>query len=113
MAKSAAKGGASAGKALTKSQILNNIADKTELTRKQVASVFEALSEEIRGGLGKKGPGAFTVPGLMKITIRNKPAVPAGRRMDPFTKQERDFPAKPASRAVKVRPLRGLKDMVK
>jgi nucleoid DNA-binding protein len=110
MAKSA---GTTNGKAPTKSQVLTNIADKTELSRKQVASVFDALGEEIKNSLGKRGPGVFTVPGLMKITVKNKAAVPAGRRMDPFTKQERDFPAKPASRAVRVRPLRGLKDMVK
>ena len=60
-----------------------------------------------------KGPGIFTVPGLMKCTVRNKPAVPAGRRMDPFTKQMRDFPAKPASRVVNIRPLKNMKEMVK
>jgi nucleoid DNA-binding protein len=102
-----------AKKAATKSEIFGRIAEKTELTRKQVGAVFEALGDEIRGGLGKKGPGIFTVPGLMKCTVRNKPATPARRGIDPFTKQERDFPAKPASRVVKIRPLKNMKEMVK
>ena len=60
---------ATTAKAATKSEILAKIAESTELSRKQVASVFDALSEEIKLAVGKKGPGVFAVPGLMKIIV--------------------------------------------
>jgi nucleoid DNA-binding protein len=104
---------ATTAKAPTKGAVISSISEKTELSRKQVSAVFEALADEIKGAVGKKGPGLFVVPGLMKIKIKNKPAVKAGMRKDPFTGQERMFPAKPASRRVTVRPLKALKDMVK
>ena len=104
---------ATAAKAPSKSEILVNIANATELSRKQVASVFDALSEQIKGSLGKKGPGLFVVPGLMKVIMVQKPAVKARKGINPFTKQEQMFKAKPARKVVKVRPLKSLKDMVK
>jgi len=96
----------------TKSEILVNIANATELSRKQVASVFDALSEQIKGSLGKKGPGLFVIPGLLKLTLVQKPAVKARKGINPFTKEEVMFKAKPARNVVKVRPLRQLKEMV-
>src|SRR4051794_9566000 len=102
-----------AAKAATKSEIFANIAGSTELSRKQVASVFAALSEEIGKSVGKKGPGLFTVPGLMKVTVINKPATKARKGINPFTKEEVMFKAKPARKVIKVRPLKALKDMAK
>lgn len=102
-----------ATKAATKTEILTNIATATELTRKQVASVFDALSGEIKNAVGKKGPGLFAVPGLMKITVIHKPATKARKGINPFTKQEQMFKAKPARKVIKVRPLKALKDFVK
>ncbi|MCL2649128.1 MAG: HU family DNA-binding protein [Phycisphaerales bacterium] len=102
-----------AGKAATKSEILSNIASCTELSRKQVASVFMCLSEQVKKNVGKKGPGVFVVPGLMKIIVVQKPAVPARKGINPFTKQEQMFKAKPARRVVKIRALKALKDMAK
>ena len=96
----------------TKSEILSNIAEATQLSRKQVAAVFEALAGQIKAAVGKKGPGIFALPGLLKIIVILKPATPQRRGINPFTKQEQMFKAKPARRVVKVRPLRGLKDMV-
>jgi nucleoid DNA-binding protein len=104
---------ATAAKGPSKSEILVRVAEQSQLSRKQVSSVFDALSNEIKNALGRKGPGIFVVPGLMKLTIKNKPATKARKGIDPFTKQERMFKAKPASRVVKVRPLKRLKDMVK
>jgi nucleoid DNA-binding protein len=104
---------AKSAKAATKSEILSKIAEATELSRKQVASVFDALSDQIKAGVGKKGPGVFVVPGLMKVMVINKPATPARKGINPFTKQEQMFAAKPARRVVKVRPLKALKDMAK
>ena len=97
----------------TKGEIITSIAGTTSLARKQVASVFEALSGLIGKNVGKKGPGLFVVPGLMKISVVQKPAVPARKGINPFTKQEQMFKAKPARKVVKVRALKALKDMVK
>ncbi len=101
------------GKAPTKSEVLNSIAMATELSRKQVAAVFDALSEEIKNSVGKKGAGLFVVPGLMKISVIQKPAVKARKGINPFTKMEQMFKAKPARKVIKVRPLKSLKDMAK
>jgi nucleoid DNA-binding protein len=102
-----------AAKAATKSEILSNLAAATGLARKQVASVLEALTGQIKTAVGKKGPGVFALPGLLKITVVVKPATPKRKGINPFTGQEQVFKAKPARRVVKVRPLKSLKDMAK
>jgi nucleoid DNA-binding protein len=104
---------AATAKAPSKSEVLAGIAEETQLSRKQVSSVFDALSTQIKNALGKKGPGLFVVPGLMKVIMIQKPAVKARKGINPFTKQEQMFKAKPARKVVKVRPLKNLKDMVK
>lgn len=98
---------------MTKSEILASIAGTTELSRKQVASVFDALAGLIKIAVGKKGSGVFALPGLMKIVVVQKPAVPKRKGINPFTKQEQVFAAKPARKVIKVRPLKALKDMAK
>jgi len=104
---------AKSAKPATKSEILSNIAEAAQLSRKQVAAVFDALSSQIKAAVGKKGPGVFALPGLMKIMVIQKPATPKRKGINPFTKQEQVFAAKPARKVVKVRPLKALKDMVK
>ena len=99
-------------KPMTKSEIVTGIAEETELTKKQVSAVFEAMSGQIKKSLGKRGPGAYTVPGLMKLTVVRKPATKARKGINPFTGEETTFKAKPARNVVKVRPLKNLKDMV-
>jgi nucleoid DNA-binding protein len=101
-----------AGKPMTKGEIVSGIAEATGLTRKQVSSVFEAMSNQIRKSLGRNGPGTYTVPSLMKLVVVRKPATPARKGINPFTGEETTFKAKPARNIVKVRPLRGLKEMV-
>lgn len=104
---------AKAKKPPTKTEILNNIAAATELNKRDVAAVLEALSEEIKKSLAPRGPGAFTLPGLVKIEKKKIPAQPAKKNWrNPFTGELQDRPAKPASTKVKVRPLKNLKDMV-
>ena len=100
------------GKTRTKSQILGDIADKTGLTRKEVSSVFETMTGLIKKDIGRRGPGIFTVPGLMKIRVVRKPATKARKGINPFTGEEMIFKAKPARNVVKVTALKGLKDMV-
>ena len=102
-----------ANKAATKSEILTNIATATELSRKQVSSVFDALSEQIKSAVGKKGPGIFAVPGLMKVIVVTKPATKARMGINPFTKLEQMFKAKPARKVIKIRALKALKEMAK
>ncbi|WP_295623031.1 HU family DNA-binding protein [uncultured Lamprocystis sp.] len=96
---------------LTKTQIQDQIAECTGLARKQVASVLDCLGDVIEAHLTQNAIGEFVLPGLLKITTVRKPAVKERTGIDPFTKQEKVFKAKPASSAVKVRPLKGLKDM--
>ena len=100
-------------KAASKSEILTNISVKTGLSRKQVAAVLDGLADQIKAAVGKKGPGIFAVPGLMKITVIQKPAVKVRKGINPFTKLEQMFKAKPARKVIKVRPLKALKDMAK
>ena len=96
----------------SKTQILNQIAEDTELSRKEVTAVLDSLSGIIEGHISKKGCGEFVLPGLLKIVTVKKPAVAARKGINPFTGLEQMFKAKPASVAVKVRPLKKLKDMV-
>jgi len=101
-----------AAKPPTKSEIYAQIAETTGLTRKDVGAVFDGLNGVIKKNLGKRGPGVFTVPGLMKIKVIKKPATKARKGINPFTGEETVFKAKPARKAVKVLPLKALKDMV-
>ena len=100
-------------KAATKSETFKKLADSTGLSRKQVAAVFDELGNIIKQELGKKGPGIFTIPGLLKLKRVQRPAVPARMGINPFTKQEQMFKAKPARSVVKALPLKNLKEMVK
>ncbi len=97
---------------LTKSQILAHVAEATALTKKQVVAVFEELGALIEGSVKSKGPGAFTLPGLLKINVIKKPAKKARKGINPFTGEETMFKAKPAHNVVKIRALKKLKEMV-
>lgn len=97
--------------AMTKTQVLNTIAENTELTRKQVQSVLDELSVLMESHIKPRAVGHFTLPGLMKVMVVRKPATKARKGINPFTKEETVFKAKPARNMVKVRPLKKLKDM--
>lgn len=99
-------------KPMTKSAILGEIAENTKLTKKQVSAVFDELDVVIERHVKTRGPGQFTLPGLLKIELKRKPATKARKGINPFTGQEMMFKAKPARKIVKVRPLKKLKDMV-
>lgn len=102
-------------KPLTKTELLTNIAEATELSKKEVAAVLEAMANEIQKSLGNKGAGAIMIPGLVKIEKKRVPARPAQKNVpNPFKPGETmDRPAKPAYNKVKVRTLKTLKDMAK
>lgn len=112
-AKKATKKAAPAGdKPRTKSEVYTALADNTGLTKKQVAAVFDGMAGLIKKDLGSRGPGLFTVPGLMKIKVVKKPATKARKGVNPFTGEEMMYKAKPARKVVKVLALKGLKEMV-
>lgn len=101
-----------AQKPMTKTEILNALAEGTGLSKKEVAGVLDQLGELIGDNLGKKGPGVFNVPGLMKVKVVRKPATPEREGINPFTQLPTTFKAKPARNVVKILPLKGLKDKV-
>lgn len=101
------------GKPMTKTETLNALAEATDLSKKEVSAVLEALGDLIGKELSKKGPGVFNIPGLMKVKVVDKPATKEHTKPDPFNPgQMMTVKAKPASRRVKVLPLKGLKDRV-
>ena len=101
-----------AAKARSKGDVFGTIAQHVGIHRRDVAAVFHALGGLITADLSKGGAGVFKVPGMMRITVTRKPATPARKGINPFTKEEVMFKAKPARNVVRVRPLRGLKEMV-
>ncbi|MEC7567034.1 MAG: HU family DNA-binding protein [Planctomycetota bacterium] len=100
-------------KAPTKTQVLNAVAEKSGLNKKDVAAVLEALGASI-GETISDGETPFTIPGLCKVVPQIKPATEARYGVpNPFRPGETmDVAAKPERKIVKVRPLKGLKDMV-
>ncbi len=112
MAKKKAKQTKVIGKARSRSDVYGELAASTDLTKKQVTNLFDDLAGLIKSDLGKRGPGVFTVPGLMKIKVVRKPATKARKGVNPFTGEEMIFKAKPARNVVKVVALKGLKNMV-
>ncbi|MFT3807846.1 HU family DNA-binding protein [Arenimonas sp.] len=115
-AKAAKKAPAKAGPAkpiktaLSKSGLVAHLTETTAVAARDVRAVLAALESAVAGSVSKKGAGSFTLPGLLKITVVNVPAKPKRKGINPFTKEEQWFAAKPATVKVKVRPLKKLKD---
>jgi nucleoid DNA-binding protein len=97
---------------MTKSAMLEQIAQNTGLARKQVSAVFDELATLIERHIKKGGVGQFTIPGLMKIEVKRKPATKARKGVNPFTGEMTVFKARPARNVVRIRALKKLKDMV-
>ena len=95
---------------LGKTGLVNLIAERTELKPRDVKAVLTTLEEAAHASLGKKGCGQFTFPGMLKITKINVPAKPKRKGINPFTKEEQVFAAKPATTKLKARPMKRLKD---
>ncbi|MFN0196881.1 MAG: HU family DNA-binding protein [Planctomycetaceae bacterium] len=97
---------------MSKTEILASLAESSGLSKKEVGAVLDGLAGLIGKNIGKKGPGLFNVPGLMKIQVIRKPATKATMRANPFKPGEMmQVAAKPARNVVKVRALKALKDM--
>jgi DNA-binding protein HU-beta len=97
---------------LTKSALIDAIVKSVgdDMSRKGVKSVLEAVTEIGHKELKKNG--MFVLPGFAKFVVVKKPARPARDGINPFTKEPQRFAAKPASKAVKARPVKAIKDAV-
>jgi DNA-binding protein HU-beta len=102
-----------AKKRMTKSEFVGAVAKKSGLEKKQVTAALAALTEVVYKELSKGGAGEVVLPGLIKLVTVKKPAVPAREGINPFTKQPTVFKAKPASKVVRARPVKQLKDAIK
>lgn len=107
-----AKKAAAAVKPLTKNQLLNELAERTGLSKKDVASFFDTLEVMIQESLSPKGSGVFAFPGLMKIAKKTRKKQPAKKGINPRTGEEITIAAKPERKVVKVTALKKLKEMV-
>src|SRR5437870_13295616 len=96
----------------SKNEVFQSIAQHAGIHRRDVAAVFHTMASMIRADLSKSGSGIFSVPSMMRITVKRKPATKARMGINPFTKEEVMFKAKPARNVVRIRPLKALKDMV-
>jgi nucleoid DNA-binding protein len=97
---------------MTKSAIIDELTQNTELNKKQVSSVLEELAILIERHIKKRAPGQFTLPGLMKVEVKKKPATKKREGINPRTGEKMVIKAKPAHRVVKIKPLKRVKDMI-
>ncbi|MCA9017479.1 MAG: HU family DNA-binding protein [Planctomycetaceae bacterium] len=100
-----------AAKPLSKTEILNAIAEATELSRKDVGAVMDALEDVIAKSI-KGSAGVFNLPGLLKIYVHTKPATKERMGRNPATGEEMLIKARPASKVVKAKPLKKLKELI-
>ncbi len=99
-------------KRMSKSQFVATVAEKSGLTKKQAASVLDAMNAVVAQQLGKRGPGEVLIPGLLQLSVVDKPATPQHEGINPFTKEPMTYKAKPARKVIRARPLKALKDAV-
>jgi nucleoid DNA-binding protein len=97
-------------KGMTKAQIVSELSSKVGISKTQVNDLFISLLQIIEGEL--KGNRPTVIPGLVKITVKRKEATKSRKGINPFTKEEITIKAKPARNVVKVKPLKGLKDIL-
>jgi nucleoid DNA-binding protein len=101
-----------AKKEMTKAEIVTALAEATQMTKTDISTVLGELGNLIGKNVGKKGPGVFTLPGLLKIEVKVKPATKKRMGVNPRTGEPMEISAKPKMRVVRVRALKGLKDMI-
>ncbi|HIJ58445.1 MAG TPA: DNA-binding protein [Deltaproteobacteria bacterium] len=99
-------------KPMSKSAIINELTQNTQLNKKQVSSVLDELAILIEHHIKKRAVGQFTLPGLMKIEVKKRPATKKREGRNPRTGEKMIIKAKPAHRVVKIKPLKKVKDMI-
>jgi DNA-binding protein HU-beta len=97
-------------KPMTKSELINQLAEHSELKKSDVKGVMETLASI--GYKELKKTGSFLVPGFAKFVVIKKPATKARKGINPFTKEPTVFKAKPARKIIKARPVKAAKDAV-
>ena len=109
MGQRATKGG-DVSKLMPKSEIIRKIAEQlsNEITQNDIKRVLDALVDVGRNELTESG--AFLLPGFAKFQVAEKPATPAREGVNPFTKEPMTIQAKPASKVIRARPIKALKD---
>ncbi len=101
-----------ASKTRSQGEVFRTLAEHAAVQRSQVATMFQTMGAMIKADLSKGGSGVFKIPGLLRITVKRKPATPARQGINPFTKEPITIKAKPARNVVRARPLAALKSMV-
>ena len=99
-------------KRMSKTQLIAELAEKAQLEKKQVVGVLDQLLQLVERELGKNGPGEIQIPDLVKLKVKIVPGRAEHVGLDPFTKQQRTFPAKSESRKVRATPAKRLKDLL-
>jgi nucleoid DNA-binding protein len=99
-------------KGMSKSLFVTKLAEKSGLDRKQAAIALDAINAMVAEQLGKQGPGEVLIPGLLKLSVIDKPAIPEREGINPFTKEPMTYKAKAARKVIKVRALKALKDAI-
>ena len=94
---------------LSKSQMFEALAEDSGVAKSEVQKVWGSLERLIEASICERGYGQYTLPGLMKVTTIPRPAIKARRGINPFTKEEIWFKAKPASTGVRIRALKKMK----
>ena len=97
---------------LNKSQFVTALAEKSGLDKKQATAALDTLNAIVAQQLGKQGPGEVLIPGLLKLSVVDKPATPKHEGINPFTKETMTYKAKAARKVIKVRTLKALKDAI-
>ena len=95
---------------MTKTQLIDAIAEGTQVSKNDVKAVIEQMATVGYKELNESGE--FVIPGFVKMSVVNKPATEARSGINPFTKEPMEFAAKPASKSVKASPLKVAKDAV-
>ena len=99
-------------KRMSKAQVIVELSEKTGLAKKDVQNLFDQVLALVERELGKDGPGEFVLPDLVKLKVKLTPGRAEHVGIDPFTKQERTFPARPEARKVRVSAAKRLKDLL-
>jgi len=99
-------------KRMSKAQFVDTLAEKSGLDKKQATSALEMINAIVAQQLGKSGPGEVLIPGMLKLTVVDKPATSKHEGINPFTKEPMTFKARPARKVIRVRPLKALKDAI-
>jgi len=101
-----------ASKRMTKTEFVAAVAERSGLTKRQADAALTAINTIVAHELGKKGPGEVVLPGLLKLSVVNKPATRQHEGVNPFTKEPMTYKAKAARKVVKISALKALKDAV-